>query len=197
MEGQDRQPSGAGVAGGAGADGALRDGAIRPAQPSDAAACQRIYAPYVLQTGVTFETEVPSLEVMTRRIQDSAASHAWLVLDDGTGVRGYAYATQFGTRAAYRWSATLSVYLEPDLHRNGAGRALYQALFERLAARGYIVALAGVTLPNEASLAFHRALGFEQVAHLRGVGWKLGRWRDIAWLQRDLGPRPDAPAEPG
>ncbi len=195
VAGEDRQPNGEGLSV-LDAEGGLRDWTIRSGRPSDAAACQRVYAPYVLQTGVTFETEVPSLEVMARRIQDSLASHDWLVLDDGAAVRGYAYASQFGTRAAYRWSATLSVYLEPDLQRNGAGKALYQALFERLAARGYIVALAGVTLPSEASLAFHRAMGFEQVAHLRGVGWKLGRWRDIAWLQRDLGPRPDQPPEP-
>jgi phosphinothricin acetyltransferase len=113
-------------------------------------------------------------------------------------VRGFAYGGPFTSREAYRWSCAVSVYLEPGRRRTGAGRALYEALFERLAARGYRVALAGVALPNEASLGLHRALGFEPVGTYRRVGFKNGAWHDVTWLQRDLGPGApdDPPAEP-
>jgi phosphinothricin acetyltransferase len=90
------------------------------------------------------------------------------------------------SRAAYAWAVGVSVYLDHARHRTGGGRALYEALFERLAARGHRMALAGVGLPNEASVGLHRALGFELVGTYRRVGWKLGRWHDVAWYQRAL-----------
>jgi phosphinothricin acetyltransferase len=97
-------------------------------------------------------------------------------------------------RAAYRWSTAVSVYLEPGRRRTGAGRALYEALFERLAARGFRTALAGITLPNDASVGLHRALGFEPVGVYRAVGWKAGAWHDVEWSQRPLGPDTGPPA---
>ncbi len=174
-------------------------GTVRDATADDAAACRDVYAPYVTGTAVSFETHPPTAVEMAARIAAAQERHAWLVLEADGGVHGFAYGGPFTGREAYRWSCSVSVYLEPGRRRTGAGRALYGALFERLAARGYRRALAGVALPNDASLGLHRALGFEPVGTYRRVGWKAGAWHDVTWLQRDLGPGPaDAapPAEP-
>lgn len=162
------------------------DRVIRDAGPEDAASCRAVYAPYVVGSAVSFETEPPSREEMARRIADGVRSHAWLVLEDAGRVAGFAYGGPFMARAAYAWSCTVSVYLEPGLRRRGSGRALYEALFARLAARGFRMAMAGVALPNEASVGLHRALGFEPVGVYRRVGWKFGAWHDVAWFQRPL-----------
>jgi L-amino acid N-acyltransferase YncA len=170
---------------------------VRAATASDGGACARIYEPYVRETAITFELEPPSANEMAARIAEAARSHAWLVLEDHAGrVAGYAYGTAFKHRAAYRWACEVSVYVEPGRRRTGAGRALYEALFERLQARGFLVAVAGLTLPNGASEALHRALGFEPVGTYRQIGYKLGRWHDVAWLQRALAPSADPPVEP-
>ncbi|HYO35151.1 MAG TPA: GNAT family N-acetyltransferase [Geodermatophilus sp.] len=171
-------------------------GTVRDATPADAAACRDVYAPYVTGTAVSFETDPPTAEEMARRIAAAQERHAWLVLDDGGVVRGFAYGGPFADRPAYRWSCSVSVYLEPGRRRTGGGRLLYDALFDRLAARGHRRALAGVALPNEASLGLHRAVGFEDVGTYRRVGWKHDAWHDVTWLQRDLGtvPADDGPA---
>lgn len=171
-------------------------GTVRDATPDDAAACRDVYTPYVTGTAVSFETDPPTTAEMRARIAAAQVHHAWLVLEADGGVRGFASGGPFMAREAYRWSCAVSVYLEPGRRRTGAGRLLYGALFERLAARGYLRALAGVALPNEASLGLHRALGFEDAGTFRRVGWKAGAWHDVTWLQRDLGPGADPPAEP-
>ena len=160
---------------------------IRDAAERDAPGCRDVYAPYVAGSAVSFELEPPSAGEMARRIAEAQRQHAWLVLDDAGRVAGYAYGGPFMARPAYRWSCTVSVYLEPGRRRTGAGRALYEALFERLAARGLRTALAGIALPNDASVGLHRALGFEPVGTYRAVGWKDDRWHDVAWFQRALG----------
>ena len=167
--------------------------AVRDATVEDAAACAAIYAPYVLETAVSFETEPPTTEQMRERILGALATHAWVVLEQDGVVRGYAYAGPWRGRAAYQWNAEVSVYLERDLHRSGAGTALYTALLERLRQRGYRVALAGMTLPNPASQGLHASLGFGPVGTFLGVGWKLGEWHDVHWVQRALG----EPGDPG
>ena len=159
---------------------------IRDAVAADAARCAEIYAPYVRETAISFEEEPPSAAAMSARIADAQRAHAWLVLERDDDVVGYAYGGPFMSRAAYQWATAVSVYLAPGRRRTGAGRALYQALFERLAARGHRTALAGIALPNEASTGLHVALGFEHVGTYRRVGWKLGRWHDVAWYQRPL-----------
>ncbi|HEY6759809.1 MAG TPA: GNAT family N-acetyltransferase [Baekduia sp.] len=163
---------------------------VRDATVDDAAACAAIYAPYVTGTAVSFELEPPPVEEMAARIARAAARWAWLVLEDGEGgggrVVGYAYGGPFAARAAYRWSCEVSVYLELGRRRTGGGRALYEALLERLAARGYRRVMAGMTLPNDASAGLHRALGFEPVGVYRKVGYKDGAWHDVAWVQRTL-----------
>src|SRR4051812_24311930 len=110
---------------------------IRDATIADADACAAIYAPYVAETAITFETDPPSPAEMATRIASSLASHAWVVLEDDGEVVGYAYGGPFKARAAYRWSCEVSVYLVRGRRRTGAGRALYTELFERLARRGF------------------------------------------------------------
>jgi L-amino acid N-acyltransferase YncA len=169
---------------------------VRDAMPADAAACAAIYAPYVRETIVSFELEPPTPEEMAERMAASQARHAWLVLEKDGRVVGYAYANRFSARPAYRWSVEVSIYLERGRRRGGGGRRLYEALLDRLAARGYRRAMAGMSLPNEASVAFHRALGFEPVGVYREVGWKDGAWHDVAWVQRTIVDGDDPPAEP-
>ncbi len=159
---------------------------VRDATLDDAAACAAIYAPYVRDTAITFETETPDAAEFARRIGAASARYAWLVLEDDGRVTGYAYGGPFKERAAYRFACEVSVYLERGLRRSGGGRALYSALLPRLAERGYRTAAAGTALPNEASVGLHRALGFAPVGTFRRVGWKLGRWHDVAWTQCDL-----------
>ncbi|MFE0024345.1 GNAT family N-acetyltransferase [Amycolatopsis sp. NPDC059021] len=169
---------------------------IRDAAESDAEACAAIYAPYVTDTTITFETDPPSPSEMAQRIAAASEKHAWLVLEDDGRVAGYAYGGPFKERAAYRWSCEVSVYLERGRRRTGGGRALYTALFDRLAERGFRTAVAGMTLPNDASAGLHRAMGFEPVGTYRRIGWKHGAWRDVAWMQRALLIDEDPPAEP-
>ena len=169
---------------------------VRDATASDAAACAVLYAPYVTDTVVTFETEPPTAEQMTERIAAAQRRHAWLVLEDDGDVVGYAYGGPYKERAAYRWSCEVSVYLEQGRRRTGGGRALYEALFTRLAERGFRTAVAGMTLPNPASEGLHRALGFEPVGVYRRIGWKHGAWHDVAWMQRALASTDDPPEEP-
>ena len=170
--------------------------AIRPGTAADAAACRAVYAPYVLRSTVTFEDAVPSEQEMGARITRALDSHAWVVAERAGRVVGYAYAGPVKERAAYAWSSEVSVYLADEARGQGLGRALYEALFAALAERGYVRLLAVVALPNEPSLALHRALGFREAGRLERIGFKHGRWRDVAWLQRDLGPGdPGAPPE--
>jgi L-amino acid N-acyltransferase YncA len=174
---------------------------VRDATVDDATACAAIYAPYVRDTAISFELEPPSVAEMAGRIEAALARYAWLVLEDDGRILGYAYGSTFNPRAAYGWSTSVSVYTEPGRRRSGAGRALYTALLDRLAARGYRTALAGVRLPNEASVGLHTAMGFQSVGTYRRVAWKLGRWHDVTWFQRYLGDGPPdddvPPAPPG
>ena len=177
-------------------DASATPGLVRDATPADAAACATIYAPYVAGTAITFETDAPDAAEMARRIAAAQERHAWLVLEDAGRVAGFAYGGPHRERAAYRWSCEVSVYLEDGRRRTGAGRALYGALLARLEERGYRTAIAGMTLPNEASEGLHRALGFEPAGVYRRVGYKHGAWHDVAWVQRSLGEDREPPAEP-
>lgn len=159
---------------------------IRDANPSDAAACAAIYAPYVRETAITFETEAPDPAAFVERIAAAQERHAWLVGEQEGEVVGYAYAGPVRARAAYAWSAETTVYLRRGLRRSGTGRALMEALLPRLSDLGMRRAFAGVALPNEASIGLHRALGFRDAGVWERVGLKLDRWWDVAWLQRDL-----------
>jgi L-amino acid N-acyltransferase YncA len=173
----------------------MSSGHIRLATPGDAPACAAIYAPYVTDTPISFETEAPTAAEMAARIEHSIA---WFVLEcevDGA-IAGYAYAGTFHPRAAYRWACEVSVYLERDRRRTGAGRALYGVLLEHLTQRGYRTAIAGMTLPNPASEGLHAALGFEPVGIYRDIGYKGGAWHDVAWTQKTLATGEGLPREP-
>lgn len=170
---------------------------IREATVGDAKACAAVYAPYVTETAITFELEPPSPAELGRRIAAALERHTWLVLEDAGRVVGYAYAGPYKDRAAYRWACEVSVYLELGRRRGGHGRALYDELLARLAARGYRTAVAGMTLPNDASVGLHTAMGFEPAGTYRRIGWKLDAWHDVAWMQLAISTGADPPAEPG
>jgi L-amino acid N-acyltransferase YncA len=168
---------------------------IRDAHESDASACAAVYGHYVRATAATFETDPPSVAEVGRRIYACQESHAWLVSESAGVVTGFAYGTRFAERPAYRWSCEVSVYLDPARLGTGAGSALYDALLTRLLERGFHVAFAKISQPNDASNALHAKFGFERVGLLRRVGFKLGAWHDVAIVQRDLVPVGVAPAE--
>lgn len=168
---------------------------IRTATVDDAAACADIYAPYVRDTAITFELIPPSAADMADRIAAARRAHEWLVAVDDSTVLGYAYASPYKERAAYQWACEVSVYLQRGYQRTGLGRALYNVLFDRLAKRGFRTLVAGMTLPNDASVGLHKALGFEPVGVWRAIGWKHDAWHDVAWCQRRIGPHTGPPSD--
>lgn len=164
--------------------------------PRDAAACAAIYAPYVSDTPISLEEHPPSAQEIAARIETTTQTHPWLVAhDDDDELIAYAYATRHRERACYRWATDVTVYVAPQSQRRGVGRALYQALFEVLAHQGFRMACAGITLPNQASVGLHEALGFKPVGVYRNIGWKFGAWHDVGWWQLELGGE-DPPGEP-
>lgn len=169
---------------------------LRMATVDDAAAVAEIYAPYVLQSGVSFETEPPGPDELRRRMAAVLPQYPWLLAEIDGVAAGYAYAGVHHERAAYRWSVTVSAYLHRDVHRRGIGRQLYAALFALLREQGYVQVYAGITLPNPASVGLHEALGFRAVGVYRQVGFKQGRWLDVGWWGLGLVAPPAAPAEP-
>jgi L-amino acid N-acyltransferase YncA len=171
---------------------------IRDADPErDSAACAAIYAPSVEGSVTSFEERAPDAAEFAARIAGIVATHPWLVAEEGGEVVGYAYACRHRERAAYRWAVDVSVYVAAAGQGRGLGRRLYEALFERLHRQGFQVACAGITLPNEASVALHERLGFLAVGVNRRIGWKQGAWRDVGWWQLELVPAgEDPPAEP-
>jgi L-amino acid N-acyltransferase YncA len=166
---------------------------IRSAVLTDAPALLAIYRPFVEDSIVSFETDAPTVEEFSGRIAKALAGWAWLVAEREGRCVGYAYASMYRERAAYRYSVETSAYVDPGAHGKGIGRTLYLALFEELARKGFCNALAGIALPNEASVAFHRSLGFEPIGVFTRVGRKFGAWHDVAWLERRL--RDSPPAE--
>jgi phosphinothricin acetyltransferase len=162
----------------------------------DAAACAAIYAPYVDARATSFEEIAPDATRLRSRIATITRTHPWLVLEDAGRVTGYAYASSHRSRPAYRWAAEVGIYIEPGYHRRGGGRLLYEALLDLLRRQNLRIALAGITLPNDASVAFHRSLGFQEVGINRAIGYKQGAWHDVAWWQLALVADDGPPAEP-
>ena len=169
---------------------------LRPATPDDAAGVAAIYAPYVRETPISFEIEPPDAGEMRRRIARSQAAHAWLVCAAGDALLGYAYTSAHSERAAYRWGVDVAVYVRDDARRRGVGCALYAALLRLATAQGYVVAYAGITLPNAASVGLHESLGFTPVGLYPAVGYKLGAWHDVGWWRLALRPASEAPVAP-
>jgi len=163
----------------------------------DAAACVAIYAPYVEAGATSFEQEVPTPAEFGRRIAAAQETYPWLVAELDGEIAGYTYACPHRRRPAYRWAVEVSVYVGAERRRQGVGRALYTALAARLRAQRFHVACAGITLPNEASVALHEGLGFIPVGVYRRIGWKDGAWRDVGWWQLELQPPGEGkPPEP-
>ena len=169
---------------------------IRLATPADAIAIQAIYAPVVSSTPISFELEPPTVEEMAARITAVQPAYPWLVLTDGRAVVGYAYGRQLQARGAYQWSVETSVYMDAGRRRAGLGGALYRSLLEVLVCQGYRQALAGIALPNPASIRLHEACGFRLTGVQERLGWKLGAWHDVGWFQRELVPGTGAPLPP-
>jgi len=152
---------------------------IRIATPADGPALAEIYRPAVVDCPISFELEPPDGEEMARRTMKVLARTPWLVCESDGHVLGYAYGGTHRERAAYQWSVEVSAYVHPDAHRRGIGRALYTSLFAALVVQGYRNAYAGITLPNDASVALHTAVGFTPIGVYRGIGYKQGAWHDV------------------
>jgi L-amino acid N-acyltransferase YncA len=157
---------------------------IRPATTADAAALCTIYNHYVLETTITFEEAAVTPADMGNRIRETVdSSLPWLLWEELASIQGFAYASKWKGRCAYRHSAEATVYLEPKSTGRGVGSRLYQALLTDLRQSSFHVVIGGIALPNEASIALHERLGFRKVAHFEQVGWKFGRWIDVAYWQ--------------
>jgi phosphinothricin acetyltransferase len=168
---------------------------FRIADTNDADGILAIYAPYCESSTVTFETVAPTREQMTERISRIITTYPWLVATANGDVIGYVYASRFRERAAYVWTAEVAVYVDTKRHKRGLGRALYTSLFSILRAQGFAKAIAGITMPNPASIALHEKMGFLQTGNFPGVGYK-DAWLDVGWWQFTLRPETDDPPEP-
>lgn len=161
---------------------------IRDAVFSDIPAMLEIYAPFVRDTAVSFEYEVPTEAAFRQRMQEHRQLLPWLVCEEDGKVIGYAYAGLPFERAAYRWNAEISCYLAPQARGHGVGRQLYERIEQSLTELGYRKLFAVVTSANQASVAFHHALGFRETARFPSVGYKSGQWYDVIWLEKRLQP---------
>lgn len=160
---------------------------IRSASAADAASICAVYNHYIATTTISFEEEPVTAADMVQRIAEvTAANLPYLVMLEGDKLIGYAYATKWRIRAAYRHSVESSIYLDPDYACKGAGTALYQALLAELHQRDLHLAIAGIAQPNDASVRLHERLGFQKVAHFSEVGMKFGRWIDVGYWQLKL-----------
>ena len=172
---------------------------IRAATPADAAAIAAIYAPFVLSGTVSFESDAPDARQMRARMASSDGLYPWLVATsgddgDGQGVLGYAYAGRFRDRPAYRYVVETSVYTAGG--QKGVGRLLYEALVDTLRAQGFTQAIGVISLPNDASISLHEAVGFRRGGVFREVGFKQGRWIDVGFWQCELNDGAISPVEP-
>ena len=159
---------------------------IRPAEERDVPEILSIYAPYILNTTITFEYTVPAEGEFLDRFRDVTARFPWLVWEEDGGILGYAYASAPFQRAAYDWCAEPSVYLRPEARGKGIGGKLYAALEEILRQQGFQLSLAIITQENSASIRFHRRCGYTINAVMENCGFKSGRWLGITWMEKRL-----------
>lgn len=169
---------------------------IRPATAADLPRILEIYAPYVEHTAISFEYTVPTLEEFTGRFLSITAQFPWLVWEENGKVLGYAYGSLPFERAAYQWSAEASIYLCPEARGRGIGKSLYAALEDILRRQGYRKVYAIITTANEASVAFHKAVGYRHTATFPDCGYKFGQWYGTVWLEKDLNTWPTPPQPP-
>jgi len=172
------------------------DYALRLATPDDAAAMLALYAPYISDTTITLEYEVPTTAEFAERIRKLQGVLPWLVAVRNGQLLGYAYASRHRERLAYQWSVETSVYVHAEHHGTGVARRLYNRLFELLQQQGYVNAYAGVIEPNPRSFAFHQSFGFELIGTYQHVACKFGKWQTSQWLAKQLLTPPGAPVPP-
>lgn len=170
--------------------------AIRMANKQDIPRILEIYAPYIENTAISFEYEVPALEAFTERFIGITAQFPWLVWEENGVISGYAYGSLPFERAAFQWSAEASIYLCPEAQGKGIGKKLYDALEQLLQKQGYKKVYAIITTANEASIAFHKAVGYRHTATMPDCGYKLGSWYGIVWMEKDLNTWDDPPHKP-
>ncbi|MBX6388966.1 MAG: N-acetyltransferase [Frankia sp.] len=162
----------------------------------DAAAIRAIYAPWVLETPISLEEEVPSVETIHERMT-ARPRMPWLIAEVDGEIAGYAYASKHHQRSAYRWSADVSIYLSAGHRGRGIGRTLYDHLIPEARRLGYVTLFAGVTHPNPASIGLHTSVGFRLIGIHPAAGYKLGRWWDVGWYALPpAGSPPARPSEP-
>jgi len=162
----------------------MAEATVRSASATDADAIARSYNYYIENTVITFEEEPVSPQAMAARVAEvQGLSLPWLVAEIDKKVIGYAYANKWKVRSAYRHSVETTIYLEHGHEGRGVGKTLYAALLPPLRARGIHAVIGGAAMPNEASVALHETLGFDHVATFREVGFKHGRWVDVAYWQ--------------
>lgn len=159
---------------------------IRMATAADIPAILDIYGPYVEKTAISFEYTVPSFEAFTQRFTRINEDFPWLVWEENGKILGYAYGSLPWERAAFQWCAECSIYLRPEAHRKGIGRALYRVLEQLLALQGYRTVYAVITTANKTSVDFHEAAGFHLTASMPECGFKLGTWHGILWMEKRL-----------
>lgn len=169
---------------------------IRLIDEADASVVLDIYKYYVENTSISFEYEVPTLEEYTQRIKTNTQKYPWLVCLSNNTIIGFAYGSTHRYRTAYQWSPESTIYVAPNCHAKGIGRTLYDTLFSLLKLQGYYNVFAGVALPNEKSIGFHRAMGFEEIGIFKNVGYKHGNWHHTHWFQLTLNEHKSNPAPP-
>ena len=169
---------------------------IRLAIGQDAAGILKIYSPFIINSGITQETEIPSIESFQQRIEATLEVRPWLVCEIENEIAGYAYAGKHRERKGYQWCVEPSVYVDEKFYRYGIAKALYTALFEILKLQGYVNAYAVITLPNEKSVAFHENFGFRYLTTYKKIGYKLGKWHDVGWWEMQINIAEENPKEP-
>lgn len=171
----------------------MKDIKIRAAQISDAAPLLGIYAPYIRDTAITFEYEVPPAEEFAGRIEAVTRSFPWLVCEIDGHAAGYAYTASFRPRAAFQWDAEVSVYLSPEYHRMGIASVLYACMESVVREQGYLNLYALITHPNPVSEGFHTSRGFRPLGIYQRTGYKFGKWHDLIVMEKQLASLPERP----
>ena len=166
---------------------------VRLATIGDGDACAAIYAPYVARTSISFELVPPTGADMAARIARTIERSPWVVVELDGIVRAYAYGTRHRERAAYDWTIETTVYVDEAFRGRALGRAAMRGLIAVLRIQGFHLAVAGVTGPNAASVALHRALGFERIGEFEAIGWKFDAWHGVEWFALELSPRDPIP----
>ena len=175
---------------------------IRPAVKADAVGLLNIYAPYVEQTAITFEYEVPSTQEFEKRITDTIKKYPYLVAECGGEIVGYAYAGPFKERAAYDWAVETSIYVKMDCRKFGIGKKLYEELENALKKQGILNVNACIAYPKtedehltKDSVYFHEKCGYTMVGKFHSCGYKFARWYDMVWMEKRIGEH-KSPQEP-